>query len=53
MPYFQVYILKLFHLKYPDVFNNGAIGLARSMATAFILIALVGLMEKKRIRLKI
>ncbi|WDF81029.1 DUF5009 domain-containing protein [Mucilaginibacter sp. KACC 22773] len=53
MPYFQVYILKLFHLKYPDIFNNGALGLARSMATGFILIALVGLMEKKRLRLKI
>lgn len=53
LPYFQVYILKLFHVKYPYLFNNGIIGLARSMATGFILIALVGLMEKKRIRLKI
>jgi predicted acyltransferase len=53
MPYFQVFILMLFHINYPDVFNSGIIGLARSMATAFILIALVGLMEKKRIRLKV
>jgi len=53
MPYFQVFILKLFHLKYPYIFNNGAIGLVRSMATGFILIAFVGLMEKKRLRLKI
>lgn len=53
MPYFQVFILMLFHIKYPEILNNGIIGLVRSMATAFILIAIVGLMEKKRIRLKI
>ncbi|MGF7038239.1 DUF5009 domain-containing protein [Mucilaginibacter lappiensis] len=53
MPYFQVFLLMLFHINYPSVFNSGIIGLARSMATAFILIALVGLMEKKRIRLKV
>lgn len=53
MPYFQVFLLMLFHINYPDIFNSGIIGLARSMATAFILIVLVGLMEKKRIRLKV
>jgi predicted acyltransferase len=53
MPYFQVFILMLFHINYPSFLNDGFIGLARSMATAFILIALVGLMEKKRIRLKV
>jgi heparan-alpha-glucosaminide N-acetyltransferase len=53
MPYFQVFILMLFHVRYPAILNNGIIGLARSMATAFILIAIVGLMEKRHIRLKI
>ncbi|MDR6944885.1 DUF5009 domain-containing protein [Mucilaginibacter pocheonensis] len=53
MPYFQVFLLMLFHISYPAVFNSGILGLARSMATAFILIALVGIMEKKRIRLKV
>ncbi|WP_183556999.1 DUF5009 domain-containing protein [Mucilaginibacter sp. SP1R1] len=53
MPYFQVFLLMLFQINYPAVFSNGIIGLARSMATAFILIAIVGLMEKKRIRLKV
>lgn len=53
MPYFQVFLLMLFNVKYPPVLNNGILGLARSMATAFILIALVGLMEKKRIRIKV
>jgi len=53
MPYYQVFILMLFNINYPRILNNGATGLLRSMATAFILIALVGLMEKKHIRLKI
>lgn len=53
MPYFQVYLLMLFDIDYPEIFNNGIIGLMRSMATAFILIWLVGLMEKKHLRLKI
>ncbi|OOQ57719.1 DUF5009 domain-containing protein [Mucilaginibacter pedocola] len=53
MPYFQVFILKLFITKYPDVINTGATGLLRSVLTSFVLIALVGLMEKKHLRLKI
>jgi heparan-alpha-glucosaminide N-acetyltransferase len=53
MPYFQVFLLMLFHIGYPDVLNSGIAGLTRSMATAFILIAIVGLMEKRRIRLKV
>lgn len=53
MPYFQVYFLELFDIDYPSAFNNGILGLMRSMATAFILIGLVGLMEKRRLRLKI
>lgn len=53
MPYFQVYLLMLFDVDYPEILNNGFTGLLRSMATAFILIWLVGLMEKKHLRLKI
>lgn len=53
MPYFQVYLLMLFGIIYPDIINNGILGLTRSMATAFILIWLVGLMEKKHLRLKV
>lgn len=53
MPYFQVYLLQLFHVHYPSILNNGALGLFRAMATAFILIWLVGLMEKKHLKLKI
>jgi heparan-alpha-glucosaminide N-acetyltransferase len=43
----------LLHVRYPEFLNNGIVGLIRAMATAFILIAIVGLMEKKHIRLKI
>ncbi|RYE29523.1 MAG: DUF5009 domain-containing protein [Sphingobacteriaceae bacterium] len=53
MPYFQVYLLQVFHIHYPLFLNNGAGGLLRAMATAFMLIWLVGLMEKKHLRLKI
>ena len=53
MPYFQVYLMRLFHVKYSLFLNTGSIGLIRSFAISFILIALVGLMEKRRIRLKL
>ncbi|WPU93060.1 DUF5009 domain-containing protein [Mucilaginibacter sabulilitoris] len=53
MPYFQVFLMMYFHIYFPRGFNSGFGGLARSMAVAFVLIALVGLMEKKRIRLKV
>lgn len=53
MPYFQVFLLKLFLIKYPLFINTGAVGILRSLATSFILILLVGLMEKKNLRLKI
>lgn len=53
MPYFQVYLMRLFHLKYSLFLNSGGVGLIRSFAISFILIALVGLMEKRRIRLKL
>lgn len=53
MPYFQVFLLRLFHIKYAFFLNTGAAGLIRSFAISFVLIAIVGLMEKRRIRLKI
>jgi len=53
IPYFQVAIFELLHIHYPRFFNSGIGGLIRSMAVAFIIIALVGLMEKKRLRLKV
>ncbi|WP_158991927.1 DUF5009 domain-containing protein [Mucilaginibacter sp. L196] len=53
IPYFQIALLELFNVTYPSVFNSGIIGLLRSLATALIIIWLVGLMEKRRLRLKI
>jgi len=53
MPYFQVFLLQLFLIKYPLFINTGTAGLLRSFAISFLLIALVGLLEKKRIRLKL
>jgi len=53
IPYFQVALLELFNVTYPSIFNSGIIGLLRSLATAIIIIWLVGLMEKRRLRLKI
>ncbi len=53
MPYFQVFLMELFGLKFPYILRNGIGGLLRSFAVSFILIWLVGLMEKKHLRLKI
>jgi heparan-alpha-glucosaminide N-acetyltransferase len=53
LPYFQVAIFELLNITYPHIFNYGIIGLLRSVATAFIIILIVGLMEKKRLRLKV
>lgn len=53
MPYFQVFLMELFGIKFPYLLSNGAGGLLRSFAVSFILIWLAGLMEKKNLRLKI
>lgn len=53
IPYYQYFIFKLCHVEYPDVINDGAIGLLHSIITALIIVWLVGLMEKKGLRLKI
>jgi heparan-alpha-glucosaminide N-acetyltransferase len=53
IPYYQYFIFKLCHVEYPDVINDGAIGLLRSIVTALLIVWLVGLMEKKSLRLKI
>ncbi|NCD70020.1 DUF5009 domain-containing protein [Mucilaginibacter agri] len=53
IPYYWVFLLKLFHLKYAYVINNGAVGLLRAVIVSLVTILLVGLMEKKHLRLKI
>jgi heparan-alpha-glucosaminide N-acetyltransferase len=53
IPYIQVSLIELLGIEYPRILNNGVTGLLRSMATAFIIIWVGGLLEKKRLRLKI
>jgi predicted acyltransferase len=53
MPYLLYSIMSLCHFWYPHWFNTGAGGILRSFAVAFVLIGIVGLMEKKQLRLKI
>jgi heparan-alpha-glucosaminide N-acetyltransferase len=53
IPYFQYFICRLCHINYPDAINDGVGGLLRSALTALLIVLLVGLMEKKSLRLKI
>jgi heparan-alpha-glucosaminide N-acetyltransferase len=53
IPYLQVAIMGLIGLNYPHFFNFGVGGIIRSFAVAFIVILITGLLEKRRLRLKI
>jgi heparan-alpha-glucosaminide N-acetyltransferase len=53
IPYYQYFLLKLCHIRYPDFIDNGLIGLLRSAVTALLIVLLVGVMEKRHLRLKI
>ncbi|TWI95879.1 putative acyltransferase [Mucilaginibacter frigoritolerans] len=53
IPYFMVAIFTIFDFSYPNVFNYGAGGIFRSFAVSFIVILITGLLEKRRLRLKI
>jgi predicted acyltransferase len=53
LPYLVVAIFGMAHFRYPHFFDVGAGGIIRSFAMAFILIIITGLLEKKRLRLKI
>ena len=53
MPYFLIYIMELFHIKYPQFLNEGMGGILRGIIISFILIWIVGQMEKKNLTLKI
>lgn len=53
MPYLLNPLLWLLHIHYPQWLSEGIPGLLRSFAYAFIAIAIVGIMEKKHIRLQI
>lgn len=53
IPYLVLAILSITQISYPAILSEGWPGLLRSIAFAFIVIAIVGWMEKKKVRLKI
>jgi predicted acyltransferase len=53
MPYFLFAIYRLTNFSYPVFLKEGVGGVIRSFAISFVLIWIVGLMEKRRIRLKV
>ena len=53
MPYFWIYLLELFHINVPAIFNTGIMGIIRSLIVSYLLIWLVGKMERKNLVLKI
>jgi predicted acyltransferase len=53
LPYYLVFMLELFHIRYGQAINEGIVGLLRAFAVSFILIWIAGQLEKRRIRLKI
>jgi hypothetical protein len=53
IPYLLYSLLMLAGFHYPAWLSEGMAGLLRSIAIAFLVILLVGWMEKKKVRLKI
>lgn len=53
IPYIVYSVMGLFDTWFPPFFSTGGWGIFRSFAFAFAVIMIVGLMEKRRIRLKI
>lgn len=53
IPYLLYSIFMLVHFEFPTVLSEGIPGIIRSIALAFVVILIVGWMEKKKVRLKI
>ncbi len=53
IPYLLYSVYNLLHFQYPEFLNYGTGGLIRSMIVSILIIMLVGVMEKRRLRLKI
>jgi heparan-alpha-glucosaminide N-acetyltransferase len=53
IPYILLSAFSLLHFNFPQWLNEGIGGIVRSFGIAFLVILIVGLMEKKRIRLKV
>ena len=53
IPYLLVGLMSLVHFRYPEFLDEGTGGIIRSFAISFIVILITGVLEKRRIRLKI
>jgi predicted acyltransferase len=53
IPYLLYSIFTLVHFKFPAVLSEGIGGILRSLVVAFVVILIVGWLEKKKLRLKI
>ncbi|MDB4921326.1 DUF5009 domain-containing protein [Mucilaginibacter sp.] len=53
IPYLLVALMALVHFRYPEFLDEGTGGIIRSFAISFIVILITGVLEKRRIRLKI
>lgn len=53
IPYLLYSIFLLVHFEFPDFLSEGIGGIIRSIVMAFVVILIVGWMEKKKVRLKI
>jgi len=53
IPYYLVALMSLVHFRYPRFFDEGTGGIIRSFAISFVVILITGVLEKRRLRLKI
>jgi predicted acyltransferase len=53
LPYFLYSFMALVHFKYPQFLSTGIGGFLRSVAIAFIIVIITGILEKRHVRLKI
>ncbi|MEC3879301.1 DUF5009 domain-containing protein [Parapedobacter sp. 10938] len=53
LPYIHYALLGYVGWQLPEVFRTGAVGVAKSLLYALVIIAITGLLEKRRIRLKL
>lgn len=53
VPYLLYSLYTLCHFKFPTLLNEGAGGLIKSLVTAYVVVWITGVLEKRRLRLKI
>ena len=53
LPYLLYSILSIVQFHFPRILNEGAGGIIKSLAVAFVVISMAGILERKRIRLSV